>query len=498
MLNMAVFLALTAGLVLSFAITSLMRPRLPAPWRWAWQGIVLHVGLWVLTYALLVLVLGRPWFAVAVALAFLMLLVQVSNAKFDSLREAFVFQDFEYFTDAIRHPRLYIPFLGWWKFSMIVVGVIAALSMGFLFEASPPGRFALDAQLGEAAFFLLAGVVLVLLARRGPTMRFEPAEDMRQLGFLGCLCRYGQAERSPIGLPHLFDDAVDPVAERPDLVVVQSESFFDPRPLFAGIRPDILAAFDRLSTEAIKHGGLVVPAWGANTVRSEFAFLSGASEEMLGVHRFNPYRQILNSEVATLSKVLKRAGYRTVCVHPYHASFYGRDKVFPHLGFDEFVDIRSFMGAERVGYYVSDRALAAKIRSLIASAETPIFVFAITMENHGPLHLEKPEANDLDLLYTVKPPDGCDDLTVYLRHLKNADAMAEDLREFLLSRHRRACFCWYGDHVPIMSDVYRQLGDPDGESAYFIWSNRPGKSLPESKLRLNLLASSLLDTLFGI
>lgn len=380
---------------------------------------------------------------------------------------------------------------------MIVVGVVAALGIGFLFEASPPGRFALNAQLGEAAFFLLAGVVLVLVAQRGPMVRFDLDEDLRQLGFLGCLYRYGQAERSPIKLPCLFDNVIDHAAERPDLVVVQSESFFDPRPLFAGIRLDVLAAFDRLSAEAIRHGGLVVPAWGANTVRSEFAFLSGACEKMLGVHRFNPYRQILNSEVATLSKVLKRAGYRTICVHPYHASFYGRDKVYPHLGFDEFIDIRSFIGAERVGHYVSDRALADKVKSLIASAETPIFVFVITMENHGPLHLEKPEANEFDLLYRVKPPDGCDDLTVYLRHLKNADAMAEDLREFLVSRNRRACFCWYGDHVPIMSNVYRQLGEPDGESAYFIWSNRPGRPLPEAKLHLNQLASCLLDSLFG-
>jgi hypothetical protein len=83
---------------------------LPAPWRWAWQGVALHGGLWLIMHVLLVVVLGRPWFAMAIGLAFLMLLVQVSNAKFHSLREAFVFQDFEYFTDAIRHPRLYIRF----------------------------------------------------------------------------------------------------------------------------------------------------------------------------------------------------------------------------------------------------------------------------------------------------------------------------------------------------------------------------------------------------
>jgi hypothetical protein len=99
----------------------------------AGYGLALH--------ALLIVILGRPWFAMAICLAFMMLLIQVNNAKYHALREAFVFQDFEYFTDAIRHPRLYIPFLGWWKFAMIVVAVLAAVSIGLWLEAAPEIRF---------------------------------------------------------------------------------------------------------------------------------------------------------------------------------------------------------------------------------------------------------------------------------------------------------------------------------------------------------------------
>ena len=126
----AVFLASTVGLALSFAVLALLRPALPVFWRWAGQGIALHAGLWLTVHSLLLMILGRPWFSMAISLAFLMLLVQVSNAKYHSLREVFVFQDFEYFTDAIRHPRLYIPFLGWWKFAMIVVMVLSAMGIG--------------------------------------------------------------------------------------------------------------------------------------------------------------------------------------------------------------------------------------------------------------------------------------------------------------------------------------------------------------------------------
>lgn len=481
-----------AGLALSFAVVGLLRPALPGFWRWAWQGVALHAGLWLILHTLLVLILGRPWFAMAIGLAFLMLLVQVSNAKFHSLREPFVFQDFEYFTDAIRHPRLYIPFLGWWKFAMIVVAVLAALDIGLWLEVSPPSRFALDGQLGQAMALLIVGTVLVALSKGGPIAVFNPDSDMQRLGFLASLWRYGWAERFPMRLPNLLPDVANLSPERPDLLVVQSESFFDPRPCLPGIRSDVLAAFDQLNAESLCHGQLQVPAWGANTVRSEFAFLSGATEAMLGVHRFNPYRRILTAEVYSLARELKAAGYRTVCVHPYAASFYGRDKVYPYLGFDQFIDIRSFEGAERFGPYVSDRAVAEKVRSVMSSAEGPVFVFVITMENHGPLHLEKPEENDYGALYSATPPLGCEDLTIYLRHLRNADRMMGGLRDYLLQHSRPTRFCWYGDHVPIMPEVYRQFGSPDGRTNYFVWENCSPSVGVRLEMTVNELASASL------
>ena len=128
----------------------------------------------------------------------------------------------------------------------------------------------------------------------------------------------------------------------------------------------------------------------------------------------------------------------------------------------------------------------------MASADKPIFIFVITMENHGPLHLEHPSAADVAAAYTDNPPAQGDDLTVYLRHLKNADRMIGDLRYFLEKHRRPARLCWYGDHVPIMADVYHQLGDPDGLTEYSIWSNRPGGKSPAEIIQLHSLASRLL------
>jgi phosphoglycerol transferase MdoB-like AlkP superfamily enzyme len=468
-----VLVASLAGLGLSVAIERLMTPCPPLARPWA--AWVLHGGLWLSAHGLDTLLLGRPWFAAAAVSAFLLMLVLVNNAKVKALREPFVFQDYEYFTDAIRHPRLYIPFLGWWKFLGAATGFALAVAVGFWGEVTPDQRFVWTGQLGGIAVVFGGGVLLLVAGnRQSLAVSFEPERDIRALGLLASLWCYGKEERDPPVVTSPFDLPIpeEPASGLPHLVAVQSESFFDPRSLFPGIRPDVLSEFDRLKVDAIAHGKLSVPAWGANTVRTEFAFLSGISDDKLGVHRFNPYRPIAAGwEVLTIASYLKRLGYRTVCIHPYPASFYRRDRVYPRLGFDEFLDIRVFEGATRFGPYIGDAAVADKIASILNGASGPVFVFAITMENHGPLHLERVEPLDIDEFHSKQCPTGCEDLTVYLRHLRNADRMIAQLRQTLERCSHPASLCWFGDHVPIMQSVYETFGVPNGDVEYIFWAN---------------------------
>jgi hypothetical protein len=470
---LAVVPALFTGLGLSFLVERLLQPGVLPFWRRPPASFAIHLGLWLLLFAAELLLFRRPWFGVANVLAILLLVVLVSNAKFQSLREPFIFQDFEYFTDALKHPRLYLPFFGLWKALLAALGYGAALFVGLTFEPSLMEQAAADFLLLVAALLVLGIALLWLGERHKLPVVFEPEKDLRQLGLLTSLWRYGEEERPCccISFPY---DALQP-AEKvtgalPNLVVVQSESFFDVRDLFAGIRPEILRQYDALKTTAASFGKLQVPAWGANTVRTEFAFLCGVVAEKLGVHRFNPYRKLARQEVPTLAGFLRNLGYRTVCVHPYPANFYSRNKVLPLLGFDEFIDIGSFAGIEKTGPYIGDVALAEKVCALLEdSTDQPIFVFVITMENHGPLHWEKVQDGDVESLYTSPPPDVCDDLTIYLRHLRNADRMAGMLRDRMEAMPGAGWLCWFGDHVPIMANVYEKMGMPDGQTDYMIW-----------------------------
>ena len=142
------------------------------------------------------------------------------------------------------------------------------------------------------------------------------------------------------------------------------------------------------------------------------------------------------------------------------------------MQFDRFLDIQSFQCAERVGPYVGDDAVADAIISLLQeSDDKPLFAFAITMENHGPLHLESVSPGEFRSRHTLGDDAQWRELTAYLRHVENADAMILKLTDYLRQRNRPTVLCFYGDHVPALSSVFDALGEKPINSDYFIWRN---------------------------
>ena len=115
LLWLAVAPALFAGAALSFLVERLLQPGVLPFWRRPPAAFALHIGLWLLLFGAELALFRRPWFAVANVLTLQLIVVLVSNAKFQSLREPFIFQDFEYFTDALKHPRLFLPFILSWE-----------------------------------------------------------------------------------------------------------------------------------------------------------------------------------------------------------------------------------------------------------------------------------------------------------------------------------------------------------------------------------------------
>lgn len=473
------------------------RPRLGIRPISAW---LLHIGVCLLSFVLELILFRRAYFGAAMALSTLLLLIVVSNIKRVSLREPYVFQDYEYFIDVIKHPRLYLPFFGIGKLLAGISAFIAALIFGMEMEPDLPTRFGWEGYVLALLSLIGLGMAAIKLglASRRPALSFNPEQDLQQLGFLAYQMEYWQAQKQPIAThnsPFASLSRSRPLTELPDLIVVQSESFFDPRRLCPNLASPLFEGYDRILAESVCHGLLNVPAWGANTARTEFAFLTGLSPEALGVHRFNPFRSVYRTKIDTIAHSLSRIGYRVLCIHPYGKSFYGRDEVYPRFGFDAFIDIANFCEADRSGPYVGDLAVADQIKLQLRETpeNQPVFIFVITMENHGPLHWEIPSEWEREKFYREVPAAEYNDLTIYLRHLEHAYGMMDSLIDTLKNRSRDGWLCWYGDHVPIMDQVYRLAGFPDGKTDYFLWHKAEQNQAEVSEFSVQDLALLLLS-----
>lgn len=477
---------LCIGLLLSGGIEALLSPR-PRPF---WQrGIAangVHLGSWLLLFGLLLLLLQRPWFAVMVFLSLQLVIVQSSNAKSHTLNEPFICHDFEYFWDAILHPRLYVPFFGIGLAIAASSAAVVAIGAFFYWEGS------LVTSEGTSRFFIntfgliaTGALLLTVSVRKLPAITLQPVKDMRQLGLFASLWAYGVAlmrspvpssEQSPFHALTLVAKAHQGEQALPNVVLVQSESFFDPRPWCNEVNANLLRHFDATCESAVLHGALNVPAWGANTVRTECAVLTGIAPDQWGARQFNPYRTLSRHPKPSLASALKAAGYRTVCVHPYLPSFYFRHKVIPQLGFDHFIDINAFNNSDKSGQYISDMSVARKIGRLLEDDDNrPLFVFVITMENHGPLHLEAPNQTMLANTLPNAPwplPGHLRDLAVYLHHLSESDKMLASVKNSLNIAKRPGLLGWYGDHVPILPEAYSHFTPPDSRTPYMVWSTQ--------------------------
>lgn len=252
--------------------------------------------------------------------------------------------------------------------------------------------------------------------------------------------------------------------QTPDIVIVQSESFFDPS-VIRGLEGDTFAPnLHRLAQHA-SSGQLHVPTFGGGTIRTEFEVLTGLSLRYFPSMQF-PYLQMHSAVMPGMVRTLRSHGYETIAVHGNDAGFWNRTAAFKSLGFDRFVSQPDFpQNFPRDGEYMADSAMTDEIMSQLKDSGPPRFVFAISMEAHGPY--DKSPNIDTEERDAIPVPDGISDdaklqLRNYIYHMRHADAELGRLADLLKKRERPTLLLFYGDHLPALTETYTKAGFTSG------------------------------------
>jgi len=287
-----------------------------------------------------------------------------------------------------------------------------------------------------------------------------------------------------------IEAAVPPAAgivlpfERPDIIIVMSESFWDPLRLpNVEITPDPIA-----DVRALQSGHVFSPEFGGMTANVEFEALTGFSNALLPYGSI-PYQQYVREPIPSLATFLGGEGYETLAIHPFVGWFWNRSKVYESFGFDRFLSEENLPALEKRGPLVSDAALTEEMIRQADAADRPLFMFAVSLQSHGPYE----PGRYPDPSHTVSAPvsDWAEaSILTYAEGASDADKSLKRLIEWAKQRERPTVIAFFGDHLPPLGPVYVETGflaEPVAprkgsaadmaahhETPLVVWSNRTG------------------------
>jgi hypothetical protein len=467
---------------------------------WRPLPVLLDVLVPLTCFAFVALGTGKPLFAGVLICVMCVAFALADHTKRKTLFEPIVCADLFTAADIFRNPRICLIFP---ETKWVVVGLAGALALFaglFLIDRAAIEHDPLVAAVIAAGTYGMAWLVAnPLLARATATLQAlqpsgDPALDSARFGPIATLMIHGilargQREARRRTVLASAAPSIDLSASGGPVVVVQCESFFDARRLHDGITRELVPSFEACARKSVQWGRLGVPSVGANSVRTEFAVLTGLPESAIGFDRFNPYQGFARQPVASLASKLRAAGYYTICLHPFDRAFYGRDRVMGQLGFDEFIGLEGFTAARKVGLYTADVEVAHRIADIVQSHGPKVFVFAITMENHGPWQKRESGGETVATGLPALPAEA--DLLEFLRSVRNSDRMVHILADALASQ-AGATLAFYGDHLPSFPSAFAALGFTQRDTDYLVWRSEGGKGR-----RVDLVAHELHDAILS-
>lgn len=260
--------------------------------------------------------------------------------------------------------------------------------------------------------------------------------------------------------------------QSPNIIVVLSESFFDPTRL-PGLTYDRDPAecFHALEAEGIS-GTFHSHHLGYGTGNIEISMLTGlrSTDLLPGTDMCSMYSDVYEYFDSLAEQYTKKGGWQAELLHAYTDELYNRTGNYPLLGFENLwfsdeIEALDLAWTRRApdGYYMQDsyfcRALLDRLKKINEEGRQA-FLYGITMESHQPYKPEKFQ-NQFQVSLTADglSPEEQNVLRSMLEGIVRADQSLGELTDSLREVSEPTILVFFGDHRP-------NLTLPDGETAY--------------------------------
>lgn len=310
--------------------------------------------------------------------------------------------------------------------------------------------------------------------------------------------------------------------DTPNVIVVMNEAFSDLRNI-GDIETNIpfMSYIDNMSENTIK-GNMLVSVLGGNTCNTEYEFLTGNSLNFLP-KGYIPYIRTITKETPNICNQFSQMGYKNIAIHPYTPECWRRNQVYPFLGFDEFIsgydfdenyDVEQFKLRGRVDFgdldyvrkYVSDKQSYEKvIEAFENKGEDKLFIFNVTMQNHGPYtYSDSDFVSDVQTENLKLEEAAQKEVNQYLSLIRKSDEAFGEMVEYFKNVDEKTVIVMFGDHLPgfassVFNEIYEK-GDKEQELKalkytvpFIIWANYDIEQKEIPVTSANYLSSYLMD-----
>ncbi len=390
---------------------------------------------------------------------------------------------------------------GWimWLLSVIILCKLPAI------PKPPP----LKSRIYSAAAMLLSVLIIIVGAKDKPIKTWE-TEGTRLNGFYlnFCIALRDSKVKVPDGYsPNQVEEYAqqytvnNTYTAKPNVLVIMDESYVD----FASKKPKtnipVTPFLDSLKDNTIR-GNALTSVYGGNTANAEFEFLTGHSMAFLPDNTV-PYQQYINDDIYSLAWLMQSYGYRCVATHPYYSDGWSRTRAYPKLGFSEYSFIESYPSQNIMRNYISDREMFEYIIDYTAKTDEPLFMFGITMQNHGGYDYD---GESFSNIIELEGFDGEYPLAEqYLSLIYETDKAMEYLITSLQKSEKDTVVLFFGDHFPkLESGFYDELYGESRDSLeeqmsdytvpFIIWANYDIDEKTVDCTSLNYLSTYLLES----
>ncbi|SHH63326.1 Phosphoglycerol transferase MdoB [Clostridium grantii DSM 8605] len=265
--------------------------------------------------------------------------------------------------------------------------------------------------------------------------------------------------------------------KKPNTIVIMNESFWDPTLIKTlEFSKELTPTLNKLR-ETSFFGYMVSPEFGGGTSNIEFEILTGNSMYFLptGSMAFQSY---LRKPVESIPYELKKIGYDTIGIHSYERWFWKRENAYDLMGFDKFISCESFKNPEVKGLYISDMEFSKKIIEVYENSKNPLFLYGVTMQNHGPHDGSRYKKFDIN----VKAPlnnKALGELKSYSQGIHDADKALKYLIDYFKNVKEPTNIVFFGDHLPMLGKNFSTFVE-----CGYIKNNNPTSWSYEEKLKM--------------